>query len=292
MPLINGTFVTAGAQRYEAASWTRATYAPARTIAGFAGDETTQDLDGKEGFEAGWGAKKFLFRGFFQDLAYAFFDFSTNTPKTVEDFEDLWGAGPAIVTSEPGPFALAVGQTLLISVMDREPVTVTFAARHFNDITDARPGEVANALNEVLVDARATVHGDRVRIVSHRTGPAIHLWVTGGTARDTLFDVPNREEMAGMAEGATFFRRIEFDFRKFGDALNEYEGFGKGYGPVSLTSDPADTSGRLTVLHAPDALGWVTLVPTITLVATTNAEHFYDWAIPDGLYMQTTFSET
>jgi len=275
MPLVNGTFLTPGTQRYDAAEWSRLVTDPTGYVfAGFAVD--VQDEDGKERFESGWGDKKFSFTGFFQDLTYAFFDFSVNSPKNAEDFEDLWGAGPASVMSGPSPYALVDGQTLLVSVLDAAPVTITFRKKQFTSIASARPEEVVNALNAVLVNARATFRGKHVYIVTTKTGPTAHIRVTGGTANAALdFSL---EEQAGAPEGATFFRRIEFNLFKFTPEQAELESFDKGWGPSLVSPDPADSSGRLILVAAESFAGWSTLVTTdAQFTATTAPEVFNGW---------------
>ncbi len=260
MSLANGGFEIAGTNAYDAASWTVTVSAATATkfavwdtgITGFA-------VTGAETF-VGWGSFSTAFAGFFTDLSYAFFDLPADLSE-YEDFEDLWGSGPATTAvaddgTDDGPYALANGMTLFIAV-NGVIQTITFSSANFMDIADARPEEVANAINLTLTGAEAVLDGGAVRLQTLATGPSQSIQVTGGTA--AVFLPFTATVYYGSVVGGPFIPTMEFSNARFGADLVEFENFEAlwptGSGDFGL--DPED-SIRTFVLNDADTFstGW------------------------------------
>lgn len=253
MALANGSFETAGSRSYDAASWTVATVVAANEGAylfeTFAVDAEDTVADTAEVFSYGWG-DVFLpaFVGFYTDLTYGFMD-SPLDPKTDEDFEDLWGAGPARISSANGPFVLANGMTLRVSVDGAPYQAIGFLATQFEDITDARPEEVMHAINAAVpVGFVAALVGATVQLRSTRVGLAATLQVVGGTAQSPLGY--SGTAAAGTADGSPFLHSVEFGL--------EDDGGYESWWINSLELDAPDVTDRYGPL-ATDPLGWYTL---------------------------------
>lgn len=257
MALQNGGFETEGAFRYLPASWavavTTSSGEGAFDFGTVAVPDADQGTDTAERFDTGWAAAFIpAFEGFFEDLTYAFFDASAGTPKSLEDFEDLWGAGPATVSSASGPYTLANGMTLTVS-LDGAPVqSLGFITADFFDIGDARPEEVARAINAQAVGFYAQISGAAVRLFTLATGPATTLQVTGGTSNAELgfSTVP----VTGTTDGSPFIRALEYSFGAF--AGNLFEAYEDGWGSSDLNTDPEDLLTRYT-MTTDDLESWV-----------------------------------
>jgi flagellar hook protein FlgE len=100
---------------------------------------------------------------------------------TQAPFEEATAA--TILGTNTEPFALADGMTLSIAVDGGAPVTVTFNAVDFADITNATAAEVAAVINAQAGSAGLTASdvGGAVEIRSNTTGTASALAVTDGT---------------------------------------------------------------------------------------------------------------
>jgi hypothetical protein len=80
-------------------------------------------------------------------------------------------------------FALADGQTLLLSIDGGATQTITFNTADFADIANARAVEVRDVLNAALVGATAAITGfGQVSVLSDDTGRHKRVQVVGGTA--------------------------------------------------------------------------------------------------------------
>ncbi|HEY0698752.1 MAG TPA: hypothetical protein VGD43_13195 [Micromonospora sp.] len=248
MALTNGSFEDAGANSYTPDGWTISVTTGsgegAFDFATVAVPDADQGTDTTERFDTGWADDLiFEFEGFFVDLEYAFFDASSGTPREYEDFEDLWGAGPASVVSTNGPFVLSNGMTLTVSLDGAPAQSIGFLTEDFVDITDARPEEVARVISEQAVGFSAQLYGAAVRLISDATGPAVTLEVTGGTANAELGF--STVQVAGTTDGSPFIHSLEFSFGSF--AGNQFEGYEAGWGTSDLEADPDDLLTRYTM---------------------------------------------
>lgn len=254
MALQNGSFAAQGANSYDAAGWvataTTSSGEGAYDFATVAVPDTDQGTDTTERFDTGW-ADDFIeaFEGFFADLTYAFFDADAGSPKAFEDFEDLWGAGPATLVSrttdpfeEASLFELAHGAILSVSVDSGLPQDIGFVTADFFDIAAARPEEVARVINAQAVGFSAQLYGASVRLRSAAAGPAHTLQVTGGDANDEL--AFSTDAAFGTPNGSPFIRALEFSYGAFsGEPFEAYE---VGWGTPDLNADPGDVLTRYT----------------------------------------------
>lgn len=268
MSLSNGGFETAGTNAYDASGWTVTVSAPNATM--FALWDTGIADFAETGAETfvGWGSFVTGFTGFFTDLSYGFFGLATD-PRNVEDFEALWGSGPATTLvadngADNGPYTLADGQTLSISV-NGVVQTVTLSAANFMNIADARAEELANAINLTLVYAEAVLDDGAIRLQTIDTGPSQSIQVTGGTALPFL---PfTGVTYYGTPVGGPFIPTQEFSNARFDADLVEFEDFAydwedpsgaNGLGPDGDFVLDTDDSVRTLLIHAADTFesGW------------------------------------
>jgi hypothetical protein len=92
------------------------------------------------------------------------------------------------------PYNLADGDTLIINFDQTTPVTITFSANQFEDISAALAVEVADAITETLSSLRYTGtaisnnsgNGNYVQLISGTIGPASSVTVLGGSAQNQL----------------------------------------------------------------------------------------------------------
>jgi phage tail sheath protein FI len=112
---------------------------------------------------------------------------------SIEDHPSLSVDIPAqIAGDEAEPFALANGQTLVVTVNgSATPVTVTFAAADFTAIGAATAAEVIAAIARVTTEFRAIATAGSLTLVNNTAGPASHLEVAGTGAAALGFDAPN-----------------------------------------------------------------------------------------------------
>jgi hypothetical protein len=97
--------------------------------------------------------------------------------------------------TKTGPFALAVGDALEVSVDDAKPVTVTFEAGDFPDFTRVTAAQLAMRMNAALSGVQATDDAGGVLIESKATGSASRIEIVGGTARAALgFPIDGRRD--------------------------------------------------------------------------------------------------
>ncbi|HUS58140.1 MAG TPA: flagellar hook-associated protein FlgK [Planctomycetota bacterium] len=112
--------------------------------------------------------------------------YTPGTPLAVADGVMVsFGAGTvqaAQVESAGGPFELADGDVLQISLNGGEPVTITFSADDFTDITAATASEVAYAINSAGGGVKAAVVDGKVVIFSESTGAGRTIEVSGDAA--------------------------------------------------------------------------------------------------------------
>ncbi len=237
----NGSFETADVRAYDAVSWTVFTVAAsgegAYTFSVFVTSPTDSIPDTAEAFAAGWGTGVFIpgFVGFYTYLTYGFMDGGL---KTDEDFEDLWGAGPARISSGNGPFVLSNGMDLRVSVDGAPYQAIGFLTSQFENIADARPQEVVDAINAAgPTGFYAVLVGATVQLRSIRTGLVATLQVTGGTAATPL-GFPGTVA-SGTADGSPWLHFVEF-------GLLDPDGYETDWGDLSLDTDAGDATDRYT----------------------------------------------
>lgn len=262
MSLENGSFEVAGDKAYEADGWTTTvTTSSVEGAFAFGEFDVLDDAQGTDTVDSfDWSEWKAAFAGFYADLAYAFFDSASGLPRDREDFDDLWGAGPARLESSTGPWMLAHGQTLTVVVNEGAPQNIGFLSSQFHNIADARPEEVVRAINAAAVGFSAQLYGAKVRLVTTGTGPTATLQVTGGTANAALGFSTTAAN--GSPDGSPWFHALEYSFAAFGGPTNRYDAFeGTGWPELDMAVDPNDTAGRWDGALITDSLesGWATL---------------------------------
>lgn len=90
---------------------------------------------------------------------------------------------PAISVDEPlAGYALADGQTLIVSIDGGANQVITFSTGQFSAIDKARANEVRDAINAALTGATAFLTGEGVGILSATEGRRSRVEVVGGTA--------------------------------------------------------------------------------------------------------------
>lgn len=115
---------------------------------------------------------------------------------------------PAVSSDEPAlGFALADGQTLILSVDGGPNQVITLSAGQFGNIGAARTPELVAAINLVLTGATAYNTGEALAIRSDETGRGSRVQVVGGTAANL-----NMEELAWefqlLVDGNILARRL------------------------------------------------------------------------------------
>ncbi len=88
--------------------------------------------------------------------------------------------------TKAGPFALTVGDTLVIKVDASAAAAVTFAAGDFPDFGNVTAGQLAAKLNATLSGITASDDGGGLLIESASTGPGSRIEIVDGTARAAL----------------------------------------------------------------------------------------------------------
>lgn len=88
--------------------------------------------------------------------------------------------------TKPGPFNLAVGDTLELKVDAAAPVSVTFTAGDFPDVSAVTAAELATKLAVAISGISARDDSGGCLIESASSGSASRIEVTGGTARAAL----------------------------------------------------------------------------------------------------------
>jgi phage tail sheath protein FI len=94
----------------------------------------------------------------------------------------IQGTAAQITSGSTGPFALADGQTLGVTIDNEIEQIVTFAASDFANIAAATPQEVAAVLNTQISGGKSEILGGRVAVLSDTVGLASRVAVTSGTA--------------------------------------------------------------------------------------------------------------
>ncbi len=115
------------------------------------------------------------------------FDFSARLDVDPDD-AGAFGSDHATLTGASGPYALADGDTLTVAVDGGAPVTITFAAADFADISQATAAEVAAAIEAQLPGVAALAEDGRLTLKSSTTGATSSLSVTAASS-NALFSV-------------------------------------------------------------------------------------------------------
>jgi len=112
--------------------------------------------------------------------------YTPGTPLEVSDgVKVAFGAGDlqaAQVQTAQGPFALADGDQLTVSIDGQPPETITFSAADFADIANATASEVAQVINNAGVGVAATLVGNAVMLSPAGAGPDSSIQVGGSAA--------------------------------------------------------------------------------------------------------------
>jgi flagellar hook-associated protein FlgK len=108
------------------------------------------------------------------------FDFSARLVGAPDEAHSF-GSDVATLTSASGPFALANGDTLQLSVDGGAPMTVTFAAGSFADVTHATADEVAAAINAQATGVTASAQDGRLVLKSNTAGAAGSIQVVAAS---------------------------------------------------------------------------------------------------------------
>jgi hypothetical protein len=256
----NRQFQDPGTDPADAAGWTRTTTA-AGIFTAFEGLPAHEDFDWPTGL---------LRTATFEEASFD----TRATARSVEDFEDLWGARHArLVSTKEAPFVLQPGQTLTV-VVNGTPITVTFQQQHFVNIADARAEEVARVIDRALEGADAFMgpNGRTVAIATTAAGIQTTLAISGGTAA-AAFGFP--ASAGGQdEEGGAFFRRAEFGMLRFKPNNAEADNFADGW---TVAKDPPvhDDAARPRLQADPrDELGYFTLVPAETFTSPVFRKTF------------------
>ncbi|MCG8419629.1 MAG: phage tail sheath subtilisin-like domain-containing protein [Proteobacteria bacterium] len=96
------------------------------------------------------------------------------------------GSAAQVAAGGPGPFALADGQTLHLSIDQRPEQRIRFSASDFDDIGQATTSELAAALNAQIVGGKAFDQDGVLTLASDTEGTRSRIQVTGGTANPAL----------------------------------------------------------------------------------------------------------
>lgn len=120
------------------------------------------------------------------------FDFSNRLDPRPDVAGTFGGAGASIGTG-PGPFSLADGDTLDLTVDNGAggvPLSISFATADFGEITEATAEEVAAVINaDAAAQANgvtATANGGRLFLQTTSTGTGVSLTIDGGPAATGL----------------------------------------------------------------------------------------------------------
>ncbi|MBM4013802.1 MAG: flagellar hook-associated protein FlgK [Planctomycetes bacterium] len=109
------------------------------------------------------------------------FDFSRRLDVDPDD-AGAFGSDHATLTSAAGPFALAAGDTLDLAVDGGAPITITFLAGDFADITAATAAEVAAVIEAQAPGISTDVVDGRLVLRSASVGAASSLTVTAASS--------------------------------------------------------------------------------------------------------------
>jgi len=120
------------------------------------------------------------------DSGYGF-DFSARLDVDPDD-AGSFGSDHATLTTAAEPFALANGATLSLAVDGGAPVTVTFNAASFADITQATAAEVAAVVAAQVPGLSAVAQDGRLVLASSTNGTTSSIAVTGASS-NALFAV-------------------------------------------------------------------------------------------------------
>lgn len=115
------------------------------------------------------------------------FDFSSRLDVDPDD-AGSFGSDSATLTTAAEPFALVNGATLSLAVDGGAPVTVTFNAASFADITQATAEEVAAVVAAQVPGLSAVAQDGRLVLSSGTSGTSSSLTVTGASS-SALFAV-------------------------------------------------------------------------------------------------------
>jgi flagellar hook-associated protein FlgK len=115
------------------------------------------------------------------------FDFSARLDVDPDD-AGSFGSDSATLTSAAEPFALVNGATLSLAVDGGAPVTVTFNASSFADITHATAAEVAAVVSAQVPGLSAVAQDGRLVLASASSGTSSSLAVTAASS-SALFAV-------------------------------------------------------------------------------------------------------
>ena len=98
-----------------------------------------------------------------------------------------WSAKAAIETLGSGPFTLADGEDLILSIDEDANDAVTFNTGDFADITNATAAEVAAVISTALTGKASAIDaGGKVRVTSDTDGSGSSVQINGGTAAAAL----------------------------------------------------------------------------------------------------------
>ena len=151
------------------------------------------------------------------------FDFSSRLDVDPDD-AGSFGSDRATLTSGPGPFALADGDTLTLSVNGAAPQTVTFDAVDFADIGRATAAEVAAVIEAQLSGVSASAQDGRLVVRSDAAGAGTQLQVVAAS-NPVLFAAGASDAGSGAAvavrlDGApTAGHSGRFTVRALGDGV-------------------------------------------------------------------------
>lgn len=115
------------------------------------------------------------------------FDFSSRLDVDPDD-AGSFGSDRATLTTAAEPFALVNGATLSLAVDGGAPVTVTFNAAAFADITQATAAEVAAVVAAQVPGLSAVAQDGRLVLASGTSGTSSSLAITGASS-SALFAV-------------------------------------------------------------------------------------------------------
>jgi hypothetical protein len=274
MAIINGEFETPGARRYDAAGWTQA-FLGSKVFAPFGHADPLQVVFGAETFD------HFVLLALFAEDDVELAEFDPESPKEVEDFEDLWGTLPATHATDDAPWSLVVGDDLQLRVNGGTVQTVVFQHGDFADFGRVLAEELAGAIDRQLVnaDARLSVGNARkAEIITRETGPDATLEIVGGSAAAKLgLDL---EIAVGGAERGALYPAIEHVMGVWGEDVgdnHDAERFGtdKTY---DVLPDEADKHGRFAFVAAEPFGPPAFLTTHGVLTYTTATELFNDTA--------------
>ncbi len=125
------------------------------------------------------------------------FDFSGRLDVDPDDASSF-GSDHATLTTDAGPFALAAGDTLDLAVDGGAPITITFLAGDFADITAATAQEVAAVIEAQAPGVSTDVVDGRLVVRSASTGVASSLSVAAASSPE-LFAVGTADSGSDQA---------------------------------------------------------------------------------------------